>query len=199
MVPDKTNFSQSSRVDILPWVPRPVSMLSATGTDAPSQSLFSRCRWDRPVPHPLLAVPLKHGNNIAAGGGYRAHLRAVTANDVSLIVGWSDTRNCRPSRAWNTTDTALFSHSEIHLHAETLQFRMHGSTEMCLLRVPRIRRVRGKRVRTPRRGRIPRHRRQIFSLQITASISLRFSAGSMTGQLSIGRLADISWILDTNH
>ncbi|RNF04634.1 hypothetical protein TcG_10898 [Trypanosoma cruzi] len=35
---------------------------------------------------------------------------------------------------------------------------------MCFLRVPRIRRVGGKRVQTPRRGLIPRHRRQIFSL-----------------------------------
>ncbi|ESS62631.1 hypothetical protein TCDM_09685 [Trypanosoma cruzi Dm28c] len=50
----------------------------------------------------------------------------------------------------------------MHLHAETLQCRMHGSTEICFLRVPRIRRV-GKRVQTPRRGLIPRHRRQRFS------------------------------------
>ncbi|RNC57631.1 regulator of sigma E protease, partial [Trypanosoma cruzi] len=32
-------------------------------------------------------------------------------------------------------------------------------------------------------------------LQITASASLRFSAGSVTGQPSIGRFADISWTL----
>ncbi|RNC38240.1 regulator of sigma E protease [Trypanosoma cruzi] len=99
------------------------------------------------------------------------------------------------------TDFTLFSHSQTHPHAEAPQCRMHGSTEICLLRVPRIRRVVGRRVQTPRRGLIPRHRRQTFSLQITASTSPTSSAGSVMGQLSIGRLAKLSWILrlHTNH
>ncbi|RNC35325.1 hypothetical protein TcCL_Unassigned01813, partial [Trypanosoma cruzi] len=41
--------------------------------------------------------------------------------------------------------------------------RMHGSTQIRLLRVPRICRVRGRRVRTPRRGPISGHRKQTFS------------------------------------
>ncbi|RNC42878.1 regulator of sigma E protease, partial [Trypanosoma cruzi] len=79
----------------------------------------------------------------------------------------------------------------MYLHAEAPQCRMHGSTEMCLLRVPRIRRVVEKRVQSPRRGLIPRHRRKVFSLQITASISLTSSTGSVMGKMSIGRFADI--------
>ncbi|RNC44899.1 RNA-binding protein [Trypanosoma cruzi] len=113
--------------------------------------------------HPLLAVPRNHWKETDAGGGYRAHLRVVTENSFSLVVGRSNPRNRRLGRAWGTTGVTLFSHSQTHPHAEALQFRMHGSTEMCLLRVPLIRRVGGKRVQTPRRGLVPRHRRQIFS------------------------------------
>ncbi|RNE95432.1 hypothetical protein TcG_13401 [Trypanosoma cruzi] len=113
---------------------------------------------------PLLAVPPSHWNETAAGGGYRAHLRVVTANSVSLVVGRSNPRNRRLGRAWSTTDVNLFSHFRMHLHAGTPQYRMQGSTEICILRVPRIRRVGGRRVQTTRRGLIPRHRRQIFSL-----------------------------------
>ncbi|EKF98080.1 hypothetical protein TCSYLVIO_011030, partial [Trypanosoma cruzi] len=79
---------------------------------------------------PLLAVPPSHGNETAAGGRYRAHLRAVTANNGPLIVRSSGPRNLRPVRAWDTADVNLFSHSQMHPHAETLQFRMHDSTEM---------------------------------------------------------------------
>ncbi|ESS55674.1 hypothetical protein TCDM_12840 [Trypanosoma cruzi Dm28c] len=79
---------------------------------------------------PLLAVPPSHGNETAACGGYRAHLRAVTANNGPLSVRSSGPRNLRPVRAWDTTGATLFSHSQMHPHVETLQFRMHGSTEM---------------------------------------------------------------------
>ncbi|ESS61618.1 hypothetical protein TCDM_10781 [Trypanosoma cruzi Dm28c] len=82
---------------------------------------------------------------------------------LPLIVRSSGPRNRRSVRAWNTTDVTLFSHFQMHLHAEAPQCRMHGSTEICLLRVPRIRRVVGRRVQTPRRGLIPRNRKQTFS------------------------------------
>ncbi|ESS60887.1 hypothetical protein TCDM_11568 [Trypanosoma cruzi Dm28c] len=49
---------------------------------------------------PLLAVPPSHGNETAACGGYRTHLRAVTANNGPLIVARSNLRNRRPVRTW---------------------------------------------------------------------------------------------------
>ncbi|EKG02242.1 hypothetical protein TCSYLVIO_006738 [Trypanosoma cruzi] len=79
---------------------------------------------------PLLAVPPSHWNETAAGGGYRAHLRAVTKNSFSLVVGSSGPRNRRSVRAWGTTDVTLFSHFQVHPHAEAPQCRMHDSTEM---------------------------------------------------------------------
>ncbi|EKF34065.1 hypothetical protein MOQ_002392, partial [Trypanosoma cruzi marinkellei] len=108
-----------------------------------------------------------------------------------LIVRSSGPRNRRPVRAWDPTDAALFGHSKTHLHAEAPQCRMHGSTQIRLLRVPRIGRVPGKRVQTPRRELIRGPRKKTFPLQITASASLTSSAASMMGQLSIGRSADI--------
>ncbi|KAF5222402.1 hypothetical protein ECC02_004433 [Trypanosoma cruzi] len=131
----------------------------------------------------------------ASGGGYRAHLRVATASNASLIVGSSGPRNRRPVRAWDPTDAALFDHSKTHLHDKAPQCRMHGSTQIRLLRVPRICRVRGKRVRTPRRGPTPGIADKHSPRQITASASLTSSAGSMMRQLSIGRSADILWTL----
>ncbi|RNC52010.1 hypothetical protein TcCL_ESM10812 [Trypanosoma cruzi] len=75
-----------SRVYILRWVPRPVSMLSATGTDAPWQSLFSRCRWNRPVPHPLSSP--SHGTT-----GSRLPLVA----DIVHTCAWSRQITLPPS------------------------------------------------------------------------------------------------------
>ncbi|ESS63705.1 hypothetical protein TCDM_08418 [Trypanosoma cruzi Dm28c] len=82
------------------------SVGAATGLNAlrnrdgsPWQSLFSRCRWNRPAPCSLLAVPRNHWKQPDAGGGYRAHLRVVTANNVSPGVGLSGPRNRHSVRA----------------------------------------------------------------------------------------------------
>ncbi|RNC52778.1 RNA-binding protein [Trypanosoma cruzi] len=89
------------------------------------------------------------------------------------------------------TDVTLFSHFRMHLHAEAPQCRMRCSTEMCLLRVPRIRRVGGSVSRNHEEGSSPGIADKYSPLQITASISLTSSAGSVMGQLSIGRLAEL--------
>ncbi|RNC52571.1 regulator of sigma E protease [Trypanosoma cruzi] len=83
----------------------------------------------------------------------------------------------------------------MQMHAEAPQCRMHGSTEMCLLRVPRIRRVGGSVSRHHEEGSSPGIPDKYSPLQIAPSISLISSTGSVMGQLSIGRFADISWIL----
>ncbi|EKF99780.1 hypothetical protein TCSYLVIO_009297 [Trypanosoma cruzi] len=58
-----------------------------------------------------------------------------------------------------------------------------------------------RRVQTPRRGLVPGIADKYSPLQITAAAFLTSSAGSVMGQLSIGRFADPSWIirLHTNH
>ncbi|RNC42111.1 regulator of sigma E protease [Trypanosoma cruzi] len=81
----------------------------------------------------LLAVPRNHWKQPAAGERYRAHLRVVTANSFSLIVGSSGPSARRSVRAWDTTGVTLFSHSQAHLHAEAPQCRMRCSTQMPLL------------------------------------------------------------------
>ncbi|EKG03713.1 hypothetical protein TCSYLVIO_005235 [Trypanosoma cruzi] len=84
----------------------------------------------------------------------------------------------------------------MHPHAETLQFRMHGSTEMyvssgSLASVVLVESVSRQHEEGSSPGIADKH----SPLQITASASLTSSAGSVMGQLSIGRLADLSWIL----
>ncbi|RNF01810.1 hypothetical protein TcG_11772, partial [Trypanosoma cruzi] len=101
-------------------VPRPVPMLSATRTDARGKACSVDAGGTVLLHTPsLLAVPRNHGNETAACGGYRAHLRAVTANNGPLSVARSNPRNRRPVRAWDTTGATLFSHSQMHPHAET--------------------------------------------------------------------------------
>ncbi|RNC56504.1 RNA-binding protein [Trypanosoma cruzi] len=178
-------------------------MLSATGTDASSKTC-SVYAGGTVLSHTLshIATPRNHWKQAAAGGGYRAHLRVVTENNVSLIVGCSNPRNRRPVRAWGTTGVTLFSHSQTHPHAEAPQCRMHDSTEMYVSS--------GSLASVVLVGSVSRHHEENLSpgtadkystLQITAAASLGFSAGPLMGQLSIGLFADISWILrlHTNH
>ncbi|RNC56353.1 RNA-binding protein, partial [Trypanosoma cruzi] len=150
----------------------------------------------------LLAVPRNHWKQAAAGGGYRAHLRVVTATNGPLIVGLNGPRNRRPIRAWDTTDVTLLSQSQMHLHAEAPQCRMHGSTQMyvsswSLASVVLV----GSVSRHHEAGLSPGTAEKHSPLQITAAASLASSAGPLMEQLSIGRFADISWILrlHTNH
>ncbi|KAF5214685.1 hypothetical protein ECC02_012690 [Trypanosoma cruzi] len=150
----------------------------------------------------LLAVPRNHWKQAAAGGGYRAHLRVVTATNGPLIVGLNGPRNRRPIRAWDTTDVTLLSQSQMHLHAEAPQCRMHGSTQMyvsswSLASVVLV----GSVSRHHEAGLSPGTADKHSPLQITAAASLASSAGPLMEQLSIGRFADISWILrlHTNH
>ncbi|ESS63280.1 hypothetical protein TcG_11020 [Trypanosoma cruzi] len=84
----------------------------------------------------------------------------------------------------------------MHLHVEALQCRMHDSTEMYVSS--------GSLASVVLVGGVSRHHEEGSSpgiankhspLQITASISLTSSAGPMMGQMSIGRFADLSWIL----
>ncbi|KAF5220592.1 hypothetical protein ECC02_006444 [Trypanosoma cruzi] len=178
-------------------------MLSGSGTDASSKT----CSVDAGgtvLPHTLshIAVPRNHWKQPAAGDGYRAHLRVVTENNFSLIVGWSNPRNRRLGRAWGTTGVTLFSHSQMHPHAEAPQCRMHDSTEMYVSS--------GSLASVVLVGSVSRHHEAGLSpgiadkyspLQITAAASLSYSAKSVMEQLSIGRFADPSWILrlHTNH
>ncbi|ESS55789.1 RNA-binding protein [Trypanosoma cruzi] len=152
--------------------------------------------------HPLLATPRNYWKQAAAGGGYRAHLRVVTENSFSLVVGRSNPRNRRLGSAWDTTGVTLFSHSQTHPHAEAPQCRMHDSTEMYVSS--------GSLASVVLVGSVSRHHEEGLSpgtadkyspLQITAAAFLTSSAGPMMGQLSIGRFADPSWIIrpHTNH
>ncbi|RNC31955.1 regulator of sigma E protease [Trypanosoma cruzi] len=144
----------------------------------------------------LLATPRNYWKQAAAGGGYRAHLRVVTANSFSLVVGRSGPRNRRLGRAWGTTGITLFSHSQTHPHAEAPQCRMHGSTEMYASS--------GSLASVVLVGGVSRHHEEALSpgtadkyspLQITAAAFLTSSAGPVMGQLSIGRFADPSRII----
>ncbi|RNF03132.1 regulator of sigma E protease [Trypanosoma cruzi] len=152
--------------------------------------------------HSLLAIPRNYWKQAVAGGGYRAHLRVVTENSSSLVVGRSNPRNRRLGRAWDTTGVTLFSHFQMYLHAEAPQCRMHGSTEMyvssgSLASVVLV----GGVSRHHEEGLFPGTADKYSPLKITAAAFLTSSAGSVTGQLSIGRFADPSWIirLHTNH
>ncbi|RNC39056.1 regulator of sigma E protease [Trypanosoma cruzi] len=149
-----------------------------------------------------IAAPRNHRKYPAAGGGYRAHLRVVTENSFSLVVARSGPRNLRLVSAWGTTGVTLFSHSQMHTHAEALQCRMHDSTEMYVSS--------GSLASVVLVGSVSRHHEEGLSpgtadkyspLQITAAASLTSSAGPVMGQLSIERFADPSWILrlHTNH
>ncbi|RNC38356.1 peptide hydrolase [Trypanosoma cruzi] len=94
------------------------------------------------------------------------------------------------------TDVALFSHFQMHLHTEAPQCRMRYSTQMYvssgfLASVVLVESV----SRHHEEGSSPGTADKYSPLQITASTSLTSSAGSLMGQLSIGRFADISWIL----
>ncbi|RNC56510.1 RNA-binding protein [Trypanosoma cruzi] len=178
-------------------------MLSGSRTDACSKTC-SVYAGGTVLPHTLshIATPRNHWKQTAAGDGYRAHLRVVTENNVSLIVGCSNPRNRRLGRAWGTTGVTLFSHSQMHLHAEAPQCRMHDSTEMYVSS--------GSLASVVLVGSVSRHHEQGLSpgiadkystLQITAAASPTYSAGPQMGQLSVGRFADPSWILrlHTNH
>ncbi|ESS62014.1 hypothetical protein TCDM_10343 [Trypanosoma cruzi Dm28c] len=179
------------------WVPRPGSMLSATKTDARSKA----CSVDASEPvqlHTLshIATPRNHWKQPAAGGGYRAHLRVVTENSFSLVVRRSNPRNRRLGRAWSTAGITLFSHFQMYLHAEAPQCRMHDSTEMyvsswSLASVMLVGSVSGHH----EEGLSPGIADKYSPLQITVAAFLTFSAGSVTGQLFIGRFADPSWII----
>ncbi|RNC56331.1 regulator of sigma E protease, partial [Trypanosoma cruzi] len=94
------------------------------------------------------------------------------------------------------------SQSQMHLHAEAPQCRMHGSTQMyvsswSLASVVLV----GSVSRHHEAGLSPGTAEKHSPLQITAAASLASSAGPLMEQLSIGRFADISWILrlHTNH
>ncbi|RNC58701.1 RNA-binding protein [Trypanosoma cruzi] len=187
---------ECGRVDILRWGAAVRINALRNRDGCPWQSLSSRCRRNRPAPHPLLAVPRNHWKETAGGGGYRAHLRVVTANNGPLIVGQSGPRNRRPVRAWETTDVTLFSHFQTQLHAEAPQCRMHGSTDLFVSS--------GFLASVVLLGSVSRHHEEGSSpgtadkhspLQITASASLTSSAGSVMGQRPIGCFADLSWTL----
>ncbi|ESS60617.1 hypothetical protein TCDM_11851 [Trypanosoma cruzi Dm28c] len=177
-------------------VPRPVPMLSGSGTDARSKA----CSVDASETVLLHTLSPRHPENYwnetAAGGGYRAHLRVVTKNSFSLVVGRSNPRNRRLGRAWNTTDVNLFSHFRMHPHAETPQCRMHDSTEMYVSSgsLASVVLVEACPDNT-KRAHPQASQTNILPSQITASASLTSSAGSVMGQLPIGRFADLSWIL----
>ncbi|RNC38976.1 regulator of sigma E protease [Trypanosoma cruzi] len=178
-------------------------MLSGSGTDARSKACSVDASETVLLHTPsLIATARNHWKETAAGGGYRAHLRVVTENSFSLVVGWSNPRNRRLGRAWGTAGVTPFSHSQTHPHAEAPQCRMHDSTEMFVSS--------GSLASVVLVGGVSRHHEEGSSpgiadknspLQITAAASLTSSAGPMMGQLSIGRFADPSWIirLHTNH
>ncbi|RNC34444.1 regulator of sigma E protease [Trypanosoma cruzi] len=151
---------------------------------------------------PLLAVPRNHCRKATAGGGYRAHLRVVTANGVSLIVGPSGPSNRLSVRAWaqrtlpylvTSRCTCMPRHFNAACMAAPRCMSPPGPShpscwwEAC--------------PDTTKRACPQASQTNILPSQITASASLTSSAGSMMGQLSIGRFADPSWILHlhTNH
>ncbi|ESS63498.1 hypothetical protein TCDM_08646 [Trypanosoma cruzi Dm28c] len=145
---------------------------------------------------PLLAVPRNHGNETAAGGRYRAHLRAVTANNGPLSVARSGPRNHRLGRTW-IQQALTFSVT----HRCTRMPRHFNSACMA---APRCMYPPGPShlsccweacPDTTKRAHPQASQTNILPSQITASASLTSSAGSVMGQLSIGRLADLSWIL----
>ncbi|EKG02276.1 hypothetical protein TCSYLVIO_006702, partial [Trypanosoma cruzi] len=178
-------------------------MLSGSGTDARSKACSVYVGETVLLHTPShIATPRNYWKQAVAGGGCRAHLRVVTENSFSLVVGRSNPRHRRLSRAWGTTGVTLFSHSQTHLHAETPQCRMHDSTEMyvssgSLASVVLVGGVSGHH----EEGLFPGTADKYSPLQITAAAFLTYRAGSVTGQLSIGRFADPSWIirLHTNH
>ncbi|EKG02265.1 hypothetical protein TCSYLVIO_006714 [Trypanosoma cruzi] len=85
----------------------------------------------------------------------------------------------------------------MQLHVEAPQCRVHGSTEMYVFPPgPSHPSCWWKACPdTTKRAHPQASQTNILPSQITASASLTSSAGSLTGQLSIGRLADLSWIL----
>ncbi|ESS55454.1 hypothetical protein TCDM_13074 [Trypanosoma cruzi Dm28c] len=178
-------------------------MLSGSGTDARGKACSVDASETVQLHTPShIASPRNYWKQAAAGGGYRAHLRVVTEDSFSLVVGWSNLRNRRLSRAWGTAGVTLFSHSQTHPHAEAPQCRMHDSTEMyvssgSLASVVLVGGVSGHH----EEGLSPGTADKYSPLQITAAAFLTSSAGSVMGQLSIGRFADPSWIirLHTNH
>ncbi|ESS55751.1 hypothetical protein TCDM_12757 [Trypanosoma cruzi Dm28c] len=145
---------------------------------------------------PLLAVPRNHGNETAACGGYRAHLRVVTANNGPLSVARSNPRNRRSVCAWDQR-TLTFSVT----HRCT---RMPRHFNAACMAAPRCMYPPGPSHPScwwkacpdnTKRAHPQASQTNILPSQITASASLTSSAGSVMGQLSIGRLADLSWIL----
>ncbi|RNE96081.1 hypothetical protein TcG_13142 [Trypanosoma cruzi] len=141
---------------------------------------------------PLLAVPRNHGNETAAGGGYRAHLRAVTANNGPLIVAQSNPRNLRPGRAWDQR-TLTFS---VTLRCTCMSRHFNAA---CMT-APRCMFLPGPShpscwwkacPDTTKRAHPQASQTNILPSQITASASLTSSAESVMGQLSIGRFAEL--------
>ncbi|EKG03675.1 RNA-binding protein, putative, partial [Trypanosoma cruzi] len=169
-------------------------MLSGSGTDARGKA-FSAYVSEPVLLHTLshIATPRNYWKQAAAGGGCRAHLRVVTENSFSLVVGRSNPRNRRLGSAWGTTGVTLFSHSQTHPHAKAPQCRMHDSTEMyvssgSLASVVLVGSVSGHH----EEGLFPGTADKYSPLQITAAAFLTSSAGPMMGQLSIGCFADPS-------
>ncbi|RNC39547.1 regulator of sigma E protease [Trypanosoma cruzi] len=139
----------------------------------------------------LLAVPRNHWKQPAAGERYRAHLRVVTANSFSLIVGSSGPRNRRSVRAWDQRTlpfsvTSRCNYMPRHRNAacmEVLRCVSSGSLASVVLL--------GGVSRHHEEGSSPGIADKYSSLQITAAAFLKSSAGSVTGQLPIERLAEL--------
>ncbi|RNC38030.1 RNA-binding protein [Trypanosoma cruzi] len=164
-------------------------MLSGSGTDAPGKS----CSVDTSETVLLhtpshIAVPRNHWKQPAAGGGYRAHLRVVTENSVSLVVGRSGPRNRRLGRAWDQRTlpfsvTSGCTYMLRHRNAACMTaprciFPLGPSHPSCCWKACPVttKRVYHQTLRT-----------NILPSKVTASTSLTSSAGSVMGQRLIGR------------